>query len=190
MTFGGILALAIGVAMDATAVAGTLGVAAPRIRVRDAARVGLYFGGFQAAMPALGWALGDKIGPALAALDHWVAFGLLVGIGGKMLWDARAAARAAASPAGPESFGVRRMIGLAVATSIDAFAVGVTLPMIDAPLVPSVVAMGITTGLLSIAGLYAGRRLGAALGRRLDAVGGVILVGLATKILIEHLRGG
>jgi putative Mn2+ efflux pump MntP len=190
MGFGGIIVLALGLAMDATAVAGAKGLAAPRIRIRDAVVVGAYFGGFQGLMPLLGWFLGTRIGPAVAAWDHWIAFVLLAAIGGKMLWEARPTKGEHGRSDQPDLFGFRQMITLAVATSIDAFAVGITLPMLRVPLGLSVVTIGITTALLSAAGLFAGRRFGAILGRRLDALGGLVLIGFGLKILVEHLRGG
>jgi len=190
MSFGGIVLLAVGVAMDATAIAGTKGLAAPRIRMRDALVTAGYFGGFQALMPLLGWCFGSWIGPAVAAWDHWIAFILLTAIGGKMLWDARAAGPKQPPDVDPDLFGFRQMITLALATSIDAFAIGVTLPILDAPLVLSVATMGVTTAVLSGAGVYAGRRLGAALGRRLDTIGGVVLIGMGIRILLQHLSAG
>jgi manganese efflux pump family protein len=198
MGFGGIIALALGLAMDATAVAGAKGLAARRIRARDAILVAAYFGGFQAFMPIVGWYLGSSLGSAAAAWDHWIAFLLLAGIGGKMLWDAGRSKKRGDlhvdnnpdkngdADRERDPFAFRHMIVLSVATSIDALAAGITLPMLKAPLVLSVATIGITTAILSAAGLFAGRRFGAILGRRLDAVGGLVLVGLGLKILLEH----
>jgi putative Mn2+ efflux pump MntP len=186
MHFASILLLAFGLAMDAAAVSAARGLATPQVRARHALLVAVFFGGFQALMPVLGWILGRRLGPAVAAWDHWIAFVLLVGIGAKMLWEARASAAAvAAEPR--DLFASREMFVLAIATSIDAFAVGVMLPMLDAPLLLSLVTIGVVTALLSVFGLYAGRHFGAMLGRRLDAVGGLVLVGLGIKILVEHL---
>ncbi len=186
MTFGAIFLLALGLAMDATAVAAARGVAAPRIRARHVVLVAGLFGGFQALMPLLGWFAGARIGPQIAAWDHWIAFVLLGGIGGKMLWEARTPKRAEDEPT-DDLFGWKVLLGLAVATSIDALAAGFTLPMLGAPLVSCLVTIGLTTAACSAAGLFAGRRFGAALGSRLDVVGGVLLVGLGVKILVEHL---
>lgn len=186
MTFGAILLLAAGLAMDATAAAAARGLAVPAIRARHVLLVGGFFGGCQALMPVAGWLLGAGIGPLVRAWDHWVAFVLLSGIGGKMLWDARE------SPADGETavdqFAWQSMLVLAVATSIDAFAVGVTLPLLDAPFALSIATIGVVTALLSTAGLFAGRRFGALLGKRLDAAGGLVLMGLGLKILVEHVR--
>ncbi|MDB4930036.1 MAG: hypothetical protein JWM10_2520 [Myxococcaceae bacterium] len=190
MTFRAILLLAVGLAMDAAAVAGARGLAARRLRARDVALVALLFGGFQAAMPLLGYFVGRRVGPALARWDHWIIFALLGGLGAKMLWEARATPDAADAPADGDVFGLRVLLVLAVATSLDALAVGVTLPMLRAPLALSVATIGVTTAALSALGLYAGRRFGAALGRRLDAFGGLVLIALGGKILAEHLRAG
>jgi putative Mn2+ efflux pump MntP len=184
-----IFALAVGLAMDATAVAAARGLAAERVRPGDAARVAVLFGGFQALMPLFGWLLGRRLGRAVAAWDHWIAFVLLAGIGAKMIHEA-ATKRAESAPApATELFRWRVLLVLAVATSIDAFAAGVTLPMLRAPLGASLVTIGLTTATLSTLGLYAGRRFGAVLGRRLDMLGGVLLVLLGSKILVEHLTG-
>lgn len=186
MSFGAIFLLALGLAMDATAVAAARGLATPRILPRHVLLVAGFFGGFQALMPLIGWLVGARLGPIVQAWDHWIAFVLLGAIGGKMLWEARGSAEA--EPTGDQDlFGFKVMLVLAIATSIDALAVGVTLPMLDAPFVLSLVTIGVTTAVLSALGLYAGRRFGALLGKRLDAAGGVVLIGLGTKILYEHL---
>jgi putative Mn2+ efflux pump MntP len=199
-----ILLLAFGLSMDAMAAAASRGLAAGEVRPRHALVVALYFGGFQALMPLLGFLLGDRLGGYVAAFDDFVAAGLLVAIGAKMLHEAltskgdepvergaratRPVPRDASSPAA-RPFGPKIMLPLAVATSVDAFAAGVTLPMLGAPLAVSLATIGLTTGALSALGLYAGRRFGAMLGRRLDAAGGLVLVGLGLKILIAHLLG-
>ena len=189
MTFGAILLLAVGLAMDATAVSATRGMAISSIQIRHVAMVSLFFGGFQALMPLIGWTIGAGVGPLVQTWDHWIAFALLATVGGKMVWEARNEADADRSASGCEQnvFGLRVMTMLAIATSIDALAVGITLPMLDAPLVLSLSTIGITTGLLSALGLFAGRRFGAALGQKLDVLGGLVLIGLGLKILIEHL---
>jgi putative Mn2+ efflux pump MntP len=131
VSFPAILAIAVGLAMDATAAAAARGLQARRVTARDVATVSLLFGGFQAAMPLGGWLLGRWIGTTVAAWDHWIAFVLLGGIGLKTMWEA-------VDPDGEradgDAFDLRTLVVLAVATSIDAFAVGVTLPMLDAPL--------------------------------------------------------
>jgi putative Mn2+ efflux pump MntP len=191
MRFGAILTLSVGLAMDATAVSATRGMAVPAIRPRHALLVALFFGGFQALMPVVGYLVGARIGPLVQAWSHWIAFVLLGGIGIRMLWEARRSTDDGATPRREEDlFGFRVMLALAVATSIDALAVGITLPMLNAPLLLSVVTIGVTTALLSVAGLVVGRRAGAMFGRRLDALGGLILIGLGVAILVEHLHAG
>jgi putative Mn2+ efflux pump MntP len=186
VSFGGIVMLALGLAMDATAVSAARGLAVPEVRLRHVLLVTLFFGGFQALMPMLGWLAGARIGPFVRAWDHWIAFGLLAFVGGKMLMDAfRSEDEAAEST---DHFALKTMLVLAVATSIDALAVGFTLPMLDAPFALSLVTIGVTTALLSAAGLFAGRRFGAMLGKRLDVAGGLVLIALGIKILVEHLR--
>ena len=187
MSFASILLLAIGLAMDATAVAAARGLAAPQAPWSDALRLALLFGAFQAGMPLLGWMAGARIGPWIAAWDHWIAFALLAGIGGKMLWEAFRGDEEASPEGG--SFRLRALLLLAVATSIDALAVGVTLPLLRAPLLLTIVTIGVTTTLLSLAGVYAGRRFGARLGRHLDAFGGLVLIGIGARILVQHLSG-
>jgi putative Mn2+ efflux pump MntP len=187
VSFPAILVLALGLAMDAMAVSATRGIATPKIRPRHVVLVALFFGGFQALMPLIGWLIGTRIGPFVAAWDHWLAFVLLAAIGAKMLWEARGDKRTDERDT-HDPFAPRILLLLAIATSIDALAAGITLPMIDAPLVTSLVTIGVTTALLCILGLYAGRRFGAMLGKRLDVVGGLVLIGLGTKILVEHLR--
>jgi putative Mn2+ efflux pump MntP len=182
-----ILLLAFGLAMDATAVAGTRGMAVPRIRARHVWRVAVLFGGFQALMPVLGWAIGTRLGPLVEAWDHWIALAVLAAIGGKMLWEA-AHADAEVARDGEAAFGLEVMLALAVATSIDAFAVGIALPMMGAPLLPSVALIGVVTAALSVAGLFAGRRFGAALGRRLDVAGGLVLIAVGLNIVAQHTR--
>ena len=191
MPFLSILALAVGLSMDAAAVAAARGLATPVLRPRHVLLVALFFGGFQGLMPWLGFLLGTSLGPLVQAFDHWIAFVLLVGLGAKMLWEARGGADSdddsgKDQPPAADLWNLRTLLLLAVATSIDAFAVGVMLPMLQAPLLLSVITIGVTTAVLSALALLAGRRLGALLGSRLDAVGGLVLVGLGIKILVEH----
>lgn len=186
MSFGSILLLAFGLAMDAMAVAAARGLAVKKISARHVALVAGFFGGFQALMPLGGWLLGKRVGKAIEAWDHWLIFLVLAFIGGKMLWEA-SHPEAAEALEEPQAFSLKVMFMLAIATSIDALAAGFTLPLMGAPLGPSILTIGVTTALLSAAGLFAGHRFGAALGSRLDALGGFMLIGLGTKTLVLHL---
>lgn len=185
MPFVELLLLAVALAMDATAVAGTRGLAATRVRARDAALVGLFFGGAQAVMPAIGWALGATVAARIAGWGHWVTFSVLVVLGGKMIHEALEADEDR-DPTHP--FGVRVLALLAVATSIDALAAGVTLALRGAAIVRAVTTIGAVTFALSFAGVYVGHRFGARVGKRLDVFGGVVLVALGVKALIDHFR--
>lgn len=186
MKLGAVLVLAVGLAMDATAVAAMRGLAAPTLRAAPALSLGLCFGVFQGLMPLLGWRLGAWLGPVIEAWDHWIAFVLLGGIGAKMIHESRQPADADEPPA--PTLGARGLLVLGLATSIDAFAVGVTLPLLPAPPPVSALVIGVVTTVLSVTGYAVGRRFGAMFGRRLDAFGGLVLIGMGVKILVEHLR--
>lgn len=176
--------LAISLAMDATAVAATRGLIAPRVRVRDVLFVALLFGGFQALMPLLGWSLGTRVSVWVHGWGHWIVFLILCGLGIRMLYEARHPAAPTADEA-RDVFNPRVLVMLAIATSIDAFAAGVALPLLGAPKLASLTIIGVTTALLCAVGVLVGRRFGAMLGRRLDAFGGLTLIGLGLVALIE-----
>ncbi len=182
------LALAVGLAMDATAVAAARGV--QRGAPRDLVILPLLFGVFQGGMVALGWMLGAWGGPYVERYDHWIAFVLLVGIGGKMLTEGW---RDRNHPPGEEALPAKTRqtpllyLGLALATSIDAAAAGLTLPLLPVAPVVAIVLVGLVTAALSAAGYLLGRAAGAKFGSRLEALGGLILIGIAVKLLVEHL---
>lgn len=191
MKLASIFLLAFGLSMDAMAVAAARGLAVKQIRARHVALVAGFFGGFQALMPLVGYLLGASLGKLIEAWDHWIILVLLSGIGGKMLWEAfHHDAEEAETPSETDAFGLKVMLLLAIATSIDALAAGFALPLMGAPLGLSVAMIGVTTAGLSALGLFAGHRFGAALGRRLDALGGLVLIGIGIKTLVEHLSAG
>jgi putative Mn2+ efflux pump MntP len=191
MPFAQILLLALGLSMDAMAVAAGRGVALTKVRPRHLALVAGFFGGFQALMPCLGWALGSQVGGYVQAWDHWLVLLVLGGIGAKMLWESRKSAGANEAPPNAErAFGPRVLCLLAIATSIDALAAGFTLPLVGAPLLLSIVTIGVTAALLSALGLLAGQRIGAAFAGKLEAFGGLMLIGLGVKTVIEHVNHG
>jgi putative Mn2+ efflux pump MntP len=189
VSFPSILLLAFGLSMDATAVAAARGLRLKRIQLRHVLLIAGFFGGFQALMPLLGWLLGSRVGHAIAAWDHWVILVLLGGIGGKMLWESFQTEQDDDAPPDADAFGLKVLLLLAIATSIDALGAGIVLPLMGAPLGLSLLTIGVTTAFLSAAGLFLGHRFGAALGRRLDALGGLVLIGLGVKTLVEHLAG-
>ena len=193
-----VLWLAVGLAMDAAAVCASRGLAAPKLGLREGVKVAVMFGGAQALMPLLGALAGAQLGPMFEAWDHWVAFGLLGAIGVHMLIEAAKGDDGGAALAKtPDLFGLRTLTLLAIATSIDALAAGITLPMLGAPLAVSIATIGVVTAVLCVIALYAARSVARALGERfqmfsrgLDFLGGIALIALGTKILTEHLSAG
>ncbi len=177
--------LGAGLAMDATAVAGARGLACKeRIRVQDALVLALFFGGFQAGMPAIGWALGAAFASRITGWGHWVTFVVLAAIGAKMLHEAFAKHDHEKPPA--DLFGIKVLTLLAIATSIDALAAGVTLAIGNVSIVLACVIIGVITAVMSFVGVYVGRRFGARFGKRLEIAGGVVLIALALKAIVDH----
>lgn len=175
--------IAVGLSMDAFAVAVCKGLAMPRMSWKGALIVGLYFGGFQAAMPLLGYFLGSKFSMAIRAYDHWVAFLLLVLIGAGMVKESFEKDESCANA----SLDVRGMVLLAVATSIDALAVGVTFAFLNVDIVPAVSFIGAVTFTLSMVGVKVGNAFGCKYKSRAELAGGAILILMGLKILLEHL---
>ena len=175
--------LAVGLSMDAFAVSVCKGLSLSRVEIKHMFLAGLYFGGFQAGMPALGYLLGLQFQDAIVAVDHWIAFFLLGFIGLDMVKDAVGGKEEALD----NSFAAKTMVALAVATSIDALAVGITFAFLNIHIAPAVVFIGITTFLLSVCGVKAGNVCGNRFGPKAELIGGMILIGIGLKILIEHL---
>ena len=176
--------VAVGLSMDAFAVSICKGLATPRLRPRHMLLVGLWFGGFQALMPLLGYFLGAAFQQYITAVDHWVAFVLLVFIGVNMIREACSKETGEADG----SLAPRAMAPLAVATSIDALAVGVTFALLpDVHIGAAVTFIGITTFCLSAVGVQVGHVFGARYKSKAELLGGAILVLLGLKILLEHL---
>ena len=176
--------IAVGLSMDAFAVSICKGLGMSRLDMRQAALIALFFGGFQALMPLLGWVLGEQFASYVTAFAHWIAFGLLAFIGGKMLVDGIRGEEEDAD-SGPVS--LRELTMLAIATSIDAFAVGVTFAFLDVAIVPSVTLIGLTTFVISLGGVAIGHLFGSRWERPSTIAGGVILIFIGAKILFEGL---
>lgn len=174
--------IAVGLSMDAFAVSVCKGLSVSRVRMRHRLSVGLYFGGFQALMPLIGYLLGSQFQQMITSVDHWIAFVLLVVIGINMIREARGDAEEVDA-----SFGVKSMLPLAIATSIDALAVGVTLAFLQVNILASVSLIGATTFVLSIIGLTVGNLFGAKYKSRAEILGGIVLIVMGIKILAEHL---
>ena len=182
-----LLLIGVGLSMDAFAVAVCQGLCMPKLNLRYAAVIGLFFGGFQALMPLLGWLLGSQFAGYIQNFDHWIAFVLLVLIGGNMVREALSPEEEELSCAVSTALDYRQLTVMAVATSIDALAVGVTFAFLDVSILPAVSIIGCTTFLLSVAGVAVGNFFGARYKQRAELCGGVILVLLGVKILLEHL---
>lgn len=174
--------LAVGLSMDAMAVAICKGLSVPRLKFRHAVITGLYFGGFQAAMPLIGYFLGRQFSSYIQAFDHWIAFVLLALIGGNMIKESFGKAEEVNC-----SFCPKAMIPMAVATSIDALAVGVTFAFLNVSIAPAVSFIGVITFTLSAVGVYIGHLFGAKFKSKAELVGGIVLVLMGCKILLEHL---
>ena len=175
--------LALGLSMDAFAVAICKGLAMPKITASKAVIVGLWFGGFQALMPLLGYLLGVQFKDKITALDHWIAFILLAFIGINMIREALS--KKEEQPDASLSF--KNMVVLASATSIDALAVGVTFAFLNVQIVPAVSSIGIITFLLSVLGVKWGNVFGIRYKAKAELLGGLILILIGLKILLEHL---
>ena len=175
--------IAVGLSMDAFAVSVCKGLAMPKCTFKKAAIVGLWFGGFQALMPAIGYVLGAQFQETIASIDHWIAFVLLVLIGGNMIHEALDNDEEEADA----SLDVKTMFLLAVATSIDALAIGITFAFLKVNIIPAVCFIGIVTFIISFAGVKIGNIFGARYKNKAEIVGGVILILLGLKILLEHL---
>ena len=178
--------IAVGLSMDAFAVSICKGLACREQNLRSNLLAGLYFGGFQGLMPAIGWLLGVRFSEAITSIDHWVAFVLLSFIGGSMIRESRSGAEEELDA----SFGFRAMLPLAVATSIDALAVGVSfafLGMTGREILGAAALIGAVTFVLSAVGVRVGSVFGSRFKSRAELCGGVILIFIGLKILLEHL---
>ena len=184
MSFTELFILAVGLSMDAFAVSVCKGLALPRAGLRECSLAGLWFGGFQALMPAIGYFLGRYFTRYIESLDHWVAFILLAVIGGNMI---REAIHGKDEEDDDCNLALSHVLLLAVATSIDAFAVGITFAFLKVDVLTSIAIIGITTFVLCFAAVYLGSKLGAILKKYAGIFGGVILILIGARILIEHL---
>ena len=184
-----LILLAVGVSMDAFAVSIAKGLATQRLRPRHYTSVALWFGGFQALMPLIGYFAGYNFATVVEGFDHWIAFVLLAIIGGKMLYDTiKGGEDEDESPSA--DFRFKTMLILAIATSIDALAVGVSLAFLKVDIISAVLFIGATTAAFSACGLRLGNLFGYRYKRSAELTGGVVLILIGTKILIEHIALG
>jgi putative Mn2+ efflux pump MntP len=188
MSFVFILGIAVALAMDCFAI--TLGMAcgARGLTMKQAVRMAAYFGGFQLIMPILGWLAGDRLLGLIAGFDHWVAFGLLALIGGRMIYESFEMTEDEKACRPDQTRGTRLLL-LALATSIDALAVGLSLGIVRAGILYPAAVIGGTSFMMTVAGAKLGPVVGRIVGRRAELLGGLILIGIGVKILVEHLAG-
>lgn len=183
--------LAVGLSMDAFAVSICKGLGMKKINLKVAVVLGLFFGGFQAGMPVIGWALGSQFMGIIGPIDHWIAFILLAFIGGKMLWEAFTEDEDEDEDEGDgkdaEKIDLGEYLILAIATSIDALAVGISFAALSVDIMPAVSLIGITTFIFSVAGVVIGHTFGARYEKPATIVGGVVLILIGLRILLEHL---
>lgn len=185
MSIFDLILLAVGVSMDAFAVSIAKGLATRQLKASHYSSVALWFGGFQALMPLLGYFVGSHFAPIVESCDHWIAFVLLALIGSKMLYDTLTGGD---EDEGSDSdFRVKTMFVLAVATSIDALAIGISLAFLKVDIWSAILFIGVTTAIFSIFGLWLGHIFGYRYKRSAEICGGVVLILIGAKILVEHL---
>ena len=188
MSIFALFTLAVGLSMDAFAVSVCKGLALPKVKLWHMVLVGLWFGGFQALMPTIGYFLGAQFSSYISNFDPWIAFILLGIIGGSMIKEALEKDDEEECP--DAGLGVKTMFLMAVATSIDALAVGVTLAFLKVDVVSSVLFIGVVTFVISAVGVRIGNIFGTKYKSKAELLGGIILIILGIKILLEHLMGG
>lgn len=179
-----VILIALGLSMDAVAVAIGMGLSINSLQIRQGFVIGLFFGSFQALMPVAGWLAGRSLRSVMMSVDHWVAFGLLVIVGAKMIYESL---RDKSGEDGSRMFNMRSLVTLSVATSIDAFAIGISFAMLKISIVSPVLIIGVTTFLLSFLGVGLGKHAGHLMPKKFEIVGGVILIGIGFRILAEHI---
>lgn len=183
-----LLLTAVALSMDALAVSITNGMTIRHLSWRHALKTGLFFGFFQALMPAIGYLAGSSVREVIVSVDHWVTFGLLAVIGGKMVWDACQGGEGDEQVENPT--GTLTLTMMAVATSIDALAVGVGLALTQVNILAACSCIGLVTFALCVLGVMLGKRLGDAFQKYAQVAGGVVLMIIGCKILLEHLMQG
>lgn len=183
MGFLDIFLIAVALSMDAFAVSICKGLSVKKVSAKHMLTVGVYFGGFQALMPLIGFLLGFKFESFITSIDHWIAFALLAVIGGNMIKEALSGEEEEVN----DSFSFRTMLPLAVATSIDALAVGISFAFLGVDIVTAAILIGITTFVLSGSGVVVGNVFGSKYKSKAELAGGIVLILIGLKILLEHL---
>lgn len=188
MSFVMILGIAVALAMDCFAVALGTAAGARGLSTKQALRMAVYFGGFQMVMPLAGWLAGDRLLGLIEGIDHWVAFGLLALIGGRMIYESFEMSEEEKAARFDRTRG-RRLGVLALATSIDALAVGLSLGVVGTRILYPAAVIGAMSFMVTIVGAKIGPVVGRLAGRWAELLGGLILIGIGVKILVEHLAG-
>lgn len=181
------LLIGIGLSMDAFAVAVCKGLAMPKLNMKQALVIALFFGGFQALMPTIGWLAGTQFAGFVSSVSHWIAFVLLAFIGAKMLWDVFRGDEEEQAEEKEFRLDVKELFLLAVATSIDALAVGISFAFLQVDIVSSASIIGATTFVISLVGVAVGHAFGSRYERPSQVIGGLVLIGIGVKILLEGL---
>lgn len=177
-----IFLIAVSLSLDAFGVSIAGGIKSKDAKIIHAIKIAAFFGIFQAVMPIIGWLIGGAMKGSIDPIDHWIAFGLLSGIGIKMIWET-----SKEKTDHKNIIETKILILLAIATSIDAFVVGITLPLLQIPLLLSVSVIGFVTFIFSFFGFLFGKKLGVTLDKKVEIVAGFVLILIGLKILIEHL---
>ena len=178
------LIIALGLAMDCFTVSITSGIIIQNLKVRNAIKVALFFGLFQAFMPCIGWLTGVGMKNFITGFDHWIAFGLLGLVGAKMIYESF---KIEGDKKESNPLNIYILLMLSLATSIDALAIGVTLAFLNTIIIMPVIIIGAVTFIVSFLGIYAGNKFGHIFGSKMEAVGGLVLIAIGVKILVEHL---
>lgn len=184
MSWVAILSIGLALALDAFAVSIAEGITIKHLKWRHALTLGLWFGGFQALMPLLGWVCGAQIRCYVEAIDHWIVFGLLAGLGIKMIREGYVLDDLEKAP---RERGLRVLFGLALATSVDALAAGFGFALLDVAIIKPILTIGAITFALSFVGVLIGEKFGHFFEQRIEIAGGLVLILLGVKTLIQHL---
>ena len=187
MGFIELFLIGVGLAMDAFAVSICKGLNMRKMNYRQATVIALFFGGFQAFMPFLGWSLGRHFEHYIVSIDHWIAFILLAIIGGNMIKEALGDEEDVECGDCQDKLDLKELLMLAIATSIDALAVGITFAFLRVNILPAISIIGITTFIISFAGVHIGHHFGSKYEKKAELAGGIILICIGLKILLEHL---